>query len=893
MFVSDKARRLFSEAQTLSPDKREQFITNACADDEGLLSEVSSLLQASQSSGAYFGKLSRQISLASLADNDEPAQQGTMAGNWRLGECIGRGGMGSVYLAQRADDEFEKQAAVKLLPLGMDSDVARQRFARERQILARLVHDNIARLLDGGVTADGIPYFVMDFVDGLAIDDYCKGHGLSVRVRLKLILSVCDAVQYAHSNLVVHRDLKPGNVLVEKGGRVRLLDFGIARALEPGGDAGNTTHFTQRPVTPVFASPEMLRGDPVDVTTDVYSIGVMLYLLLTDHVPISFDGLGAADAMQRAATAIPPRADSINSSIDADLALVVAKALGKRPEDRYASVDRLAADLRNYLAGRPVVAKTPSRWYRAAKFARRNRLPLLFASLAGVALTGMAVVAVLQSNEAARQRDAAIVEQQRLHASNEFYSLLLEEMGDRPFTTVELLDRGRLLLERQFGFDRPFMGQILYDVSRNYAGLGENERQLELLKKAEALALEKNDRNLAASVSCRMANIYSGTDERLAGQYKEAGRARFSELANPSIEATLDCLRMYAREAERAGDFHASIAHLNRAKAALDEYPATAANLRGPLLDHLSFAHFRLQNYEEALEQLDDILHLLESSGRGNSRGYISVASNKAVVLESIGRFDESLATWEALVERLRSSGYGQRGTASVLSRYGRMLLRAGRLTEALAIHQEGAEAAETVNDEENLVANRLGLARIHLANKDYAATHRSLDQVEDYVQRADNSTSVLAGASKVLRIKAYRGEERYEQALDAVMNELDAIGYPAVMQATMLDSLLIEAAAIHQASGNFIEAEAFATVVIGQMEKRSVGDPLEHIDVARAYVHRAEIRHSLGRTASAIADLDVSIPVLKRVLGGDNRETRSAEELVASLRSSDGLTVP
>lgn len=875
---------LFAEARTLSPAQREKFITNACADDAQLFDEVSSLLKASEDSVTFFSKLADRISLSSLAENDESAHRGKMAGNWLLGDCIGRGGMGSVYLAERADDEFQKQAAVKLLPVGMDSDVARARFAQERQILARLVHENIARLLDGGVTDDGVPFFVMDYVDGKSIDDYCDENGLNAKARLRLMLDVCDAVQYAHRGLVVHRDLKPGNVLVEEGGRVRLLDFGVARVLEPSASPGQATHYTQRPVTPVFASPEMLRGDPVDVTTDVYSIGVMLYLLLTDHVPISYDGLGAADAMQRAATAIPARVDNIDPRLDADLAAIIAKALSKQPEERYSSVDRLASDLRSYLAGRPVSAKTPTRWYRLAKFAQRNRLPLAAASLAAVALLATATIALLQSNEAARQRDLAILEQQRLQASNEFYSLLLEEMGDRPFTTVELLDRGRSLLEQQFGLDRPFMGRILYDVSRNYARLEESEIQLQLLQQAETLARERGDSNLLAMASCRLAGVFARKDPDVARQYAVQGRAVYENLSAPRIEATLDCLRMYAKEAERGGDLDDALEHLLRARAALDRYPARAANLRGPLLNELSYIYFSKQDFAKSIEQLDEILTLLDASGRGNSLGYISAASNKAVVLGSAGRLDESLAAWEYLVQRLRTSGYGQRGAASVLARYGRTLASSGRMAESEAIHIEGIEAAEAVGDEENAAANQLGLTRVHLANKHYSSAHTSLDAAQAFLLRDERVDPVLVGTSKVLRIKAYRGEEKLQRALDAVNSELDAIGYPGVMQSLMLDSFLIEATAIHQVMGSFSVAEQFASVVIGRMEKRAVGDPLESIDVARAYVHRAEIRSSLGSVESAIADLELSLPLLVRVLGEDHRESNDAQALLASL---------
>lgn len=266
MPISERAEELFVKASELDPDTRIEFVTDACGGDRELLDEVRSLLAAANEAGNYFDRLSGKIGLTALADDNVPLPENAQFGQWRLGGLLGSGGMGSVYLAERADGQFEQRAALKVLPVGLGGAQGRERFLIERQILARLVHDNIARLLDGGVTDDGVPYFVMDYVDGVPIDDYCEAQSLSVDDRLWLVLDVADAVQYAHRNLVVHRDLKPGNVLVEDGGRVRLLDFGIAKVIEPDGSEANLTRVSQRPVTPGYASPEMLRGEPVDAT---------------------------------------------------------------------------------------------------------------------------------------------------------------------------------------------------------------------------------------------------------------------------------------------------------------------------------------------------------------------------------------------------------------------------------------------------------------------------------------------------------------------------------------------------------------------------------------------------------------------------------------------------
>ena len=282
--IRERAAQIFLEARTLDPETQARFVSNVCGADEELAREVNALLAASDDSDAYFGELAEKVGLGALADREESDLADTVIGPWRLRRRIGRGGMGAVYLAERADEQFEQQAALKLLPKSLDTDKARARFLIERQILARLVHDGIARLLDGGVTDDGSPYFVMDYVEGLPIDEFCAEQALSVDERLSLLLDIAEAVQFAHGNLVIHRDLKPSNVLVTDAHRVRLLDFGIAKILQPDGVDAALTQVTQRPATPAYASPEMLRGEPVDVTTDVYSIGVLMYVLLTGRV---------------------------------------------------------------------------------------------------------------------------------------------------------------------------------------------------------------------------------------------------------------------------------------------------------------------------------------------------------------------------------------------------------------------------------------------------------------------------------------------------------------------------------------------------------------------------------------------------------------------------------
>ncbi len=341
--------------------------------------------------------------LASSAPPEPVARLGQRLGNWTLVRPLGAGGMGEVFEARRADGQYEGRAAVKLLKRGMDSAAVLQRFALERQALARLNHPQIARLLDAGASAEGLPYFVMEYVDGRPIDQEVQG--LPLEARLGLFMQLADAVAHAHRNLLVHRDLKPGNVLVDGSGQVKLLDFGIAKALDPleGLDAGNTTVGGQRPYTPNYASPEQVRGEPVSTATDIYSLGVLLYQMLTGTRPTGRRATTVAEAARGVLEDEPTRPSRLSPSeavdpdwlrhrkrLEGDLDNILLKALEKQPALRYASVDALRADIAAHLSGHPVSARAASVGYVTAKWLGRHRAAALAAALGGLGLvTGL------------------------------------------------------------------------------------------------------------------------------------------------------------------------------------------------------------------------------------------------------------------------------------------------------------------------------------------------------------------------------------------------------------------------------------------------------------------------------------------------------------------------
>ncbi|MGH8188015.1 MAG: serine/threonine-protein kinase, partial [Steroidobacteraceae bacterium] len=379
-----RARMLFERAIELPESEREAFLTQECAGDARLRDELQSLLWAD---AAPAGVLDAPIE--SVTDALAEAANGALhrhglprsgvIGAWRIVSELGAGGMGLVYLAERADGAYEQRAALKIVRGGLFSGTLEQRFLRERQILARLQHPNIARLLDGGFTADGSPYLVMELVEGQPITEWAERHRAELDRRLRLFLQACEAVSFAHRQLVVHRDLKPSNILVDGRGHVRLLDFGIAQLLDENSGQGGLTRSDLMLLTPEFAAPEQIRGEPPTTATDVYGLGAVLYELLSGKKAFAFASSSIVDVL-RAIEQEPPLlggrkdlAPAVRRRLAGDLETIVRRAMSSEPDRRYPTVDALAADIGRYLDGRPVLARGDGLGYRLVKYARRHR----------------------------------------------------------------------------------------------------------------------------------------------------------------------------------------------------------------------------------------------------------------------------------------------------------------------------------------------------------------------------------------------------------------------------------------------------------------------------------------------------------------------------------------
>jgi eukaryotic-like serine/threonine-protein kinase len=435
-----QVKDILATALELPPGERLAYLDRSCASDHSLRGEVNRLLQDEhQVDPQFLGSTALGVLAAAVLPEQRNPCIGRLIGAYRIVQQIGTGGMGEVYRAVREDDEYLKPVALKIIRAGQDSGFVISRFRNERQILSTLDHPNIARWMDGGTTEEGLPYLVMELIEGQPITDYCDQHRLSITERLRLFSQVCGAVQNAHQHLIIHRDIKPGNILVTPAGTPKLLDFGIAKILnlDSPPNVADATLTTFRALTPRYASPEQIKGEPMTTETDVYSLGMVLYELLTGSVPYRL-ATGSPEEMAEAVCRNEPRKPSLavlpaasngddpdaarhreiarargssperlHKRLIGDLDTVLLKALRKEPSRRYASVDRLAEDLRRHLENVPVLARNDTLWYRASKFVARHRAAVAVSALVTLAMVSALTLAVHEARVAELQRARA------------------------------------------------------------------------------------------------------------------------------------------------------------------------------------------------------------------------------------------------------------------------------------------------------------------------------------------------------------------------------------------------------------------------------------------------------------------------------------------------------
>jgi eukaryotic-like serine/threonine-protein kinase len=468
-------------------EQRTKLIVDLCQDDVDLRREVESLLE--------FRDKSTALDKPAFAHLPPPSSSGELGSGQRLGvyriiSLIGEGGMGEVYLAD--DTSLGRKVAIKLLKFGLGTSNIIRHFHHEERILAGLTHPNIAQLYGGDVTAAGLPYFVMEFVEGKRLDDYGRENNMSILARLELFRKICAAVSYAHQRLVVHRDLKPANIRVTPDAEPKLLDFGIAKLLDPETSAVEATMTFASVMTPEYASPEQVRGENITTASDVYSLGVILYELLTGAKPYKIDNR-TPSAVARAITEQEPAKSKI---LRGDLDNIVMKALRKEPERRYASVAQLSDDVRRYLEGRTVVARRDTLAYRASKFVRRNKISVAAAALILLAVVAGSIVSLWQANNARRQRDVAEREKLKAQRINTFLQDMLgaarPDAKGYDVKVVDVLSEASRRARSEAAVQPDIIADVLLTLGCTYIAIGQYAPAVDDLRAARDASLKAN-----------------------------------------------------------------------------------------------------------------------------------------------------------------------------------------------------------------------------------------------------------------------------------------------------------------------------------------------------------------------------------------------------------------
>lgn len=864
---------LLDHALELADGERQLWLDALRAESPALAAELASLL-----SGEIVAD--RRGFLSSPLD---VKLEGLELGAYTVVRPLGHGGMGSVWLARRTDGRFEGFAAVKLLNLALLSPTGQARFRREGSVLARLAHPGIARLLDAGVSPSGQPYLVLEHIDGKHIDVYAEEHALSLEQRIRLFLLVLAAVGHAHANLIVHRDLKPSNILVAKDGVPKLLDFGIAKLLDTEGSGERTALTVEggRALTPEFAAPEQVRGDAITTATDVYALGVLLYVLLSGRHPTA-EACHTPAEMARALLEVEPARLGLG-----DLDTVLGKALRRDPRERYQTVGAFADDLERYLEHEPVSAKRDSLGYRARKFVRRHRAGVTAAAATIVALLGATTFSVEQMREARRQRDAAVEATRRADEEAEFQSLLVSQVGDKPITMREILDRGRRALEHQYAGDPRFLSTILVQLASRYADLGDHTTRGALLARAESLAIATHDTDELIAVHCNMVD-----NLRLQGRYDAAWREMGSietmlrDNRNPSTEVT--CLQALADLESESGSIRPGVrrgvAAMRRAIAIRDSLGETKDLSYVGLSSSLAWALEGDRKYREALVQLRRGISLLDSSGRGETIRRSVLEHDMASLLTDLGETAEGERLLHDVLERISAIDPSGNIPQQPLIHYAHAALFDGRADSAAKYFAMLDRQATRDHDAYWQGRAEFGLAEAQLRLGELARARRTAAHFRQVVpgQSIESTDDELTDARALdARIALAAGETATASAL--ARQVLQANGYFEGHLRARYHSTLILAAETALTLGRPADALRFAR----DASRASTRDPLS--SVRSAYVGEArlvEARALLARgdTSAARASAERALVALRFGAGEAHPRTRAAEKLVAAL---------
>lgn len=867
------------QALELEAGERERWIEQLTVGEPDIAGWVRELLTQTDTLGGV-GFLDQPL-LERLPLDDgvlgERSMVGRRVGAYTIERLLDRGGMGEVWLASRSDGHFEGRCAIKLLDGSISHPRVAERFRREGQLLARLAHPNIARLLDAGTTEEGRQYLALEYVDGERIDHHCRTHDLSVQACVRLFLSVVSAVAHAHAKLIVHRDLKPSNVLVTRDAQVKLLDFGIAKLLSADSTHNDAarTRLEELALTPEYAAPEQLLGDLPSTATDVYQLGMLLYVLLTGRHPLPSSS-SRAERVEAALHHRIPRASEfaapgMHKALRGDLDAILAKALRKDPNERYATAAALLEDLLRYLNHEPVSARRGAALYGARKFVGRHRLAVAVVGVALVGLCSALVFAVQQASQSSAQRDRAQLQANRAQAQIHFMSLMMSAIGEprRPISPEEMLDNGVKLLETQYADNPSFAVRELIHISGRYVYWNNHQREYDVLTKAESIAARSSNPLDLARVECNLSatELALGRVER-AQQRLVQGRMALAAAREPEIADEADCLNAAASISRAQGDVRAAVRDFRTAATLFEEHGATENVRYAVLLDSLS-EMYRLEDDYKGSYQLSHRARLTkEQNGFGRTLGWAQTVHDEAVALQALGEVRAALEQEALLVqleEQLRPSD-GIPADRSVA--YAELLLRVDDESQALqwfdrALHASQSASPATIARAQAGRAHALlklrqldaAAAQLKIAAQAIGGDPRAFPQ--PYVQTTLAQVELMLATGDVAQARAL-GSALVVQCRDPKLGLMPYLGV-ALLGASR--------AALHGPSEN---AEALAQEAL-QLTRARARDAQLSADVGEASLVLAQARLARRDWTGALAMGQQASHIIARALGPEH----------------------
>ncbi len=842
----------YDQAMSLSGEQREAFLAALKDTNPAIADEVTRLVNNTEVDDAIL-KAPIADSAGKLSDETEDPWLGRELGAYRIQERIAVGGMGAVFLAERADQQFEQRVAIKITAAQLVTDDAIERFKVERQLLASLQHPYIAQLLDGGTTQEGLPYLVMEYVDGMPIDRHCDAQSLSIRDRLALFSKAAQAVDYAHRNLVVHRDIKPSNILVTEDGTPKLLDFGIAKLLEPSSPyaRGDRTQHGRRVLTVEYASPEQVRAERVTTATDVYSLGVLLYQLLTGRSPYNFsdDSVKSVedqildtlpDKPSRRVTTAIDSADQISRTrattshrlrrrLAGDLDNIVMMALRKEPDRRYRSAGAMVDDIDRYLKQRPVEARVDSWHYRTRKFLRRNALATGFAAAVFLFAVVFAITTAQQNQRILAERDTA--NQVADFLIDTLEAAAPEDVQGETVTAEQVLDNSRNRIVEELG-DQPIVqARLMQVMGSSYVSLGLFEPAIELYEGALALGQQGHLSDLnVAQVATRLGDARSTM-----GQFDAAGEAfalaqgiyeRTGELELP---AYAQHLVLYGYYQHNSGEWSEGLGKLIQSTEISKNFESDPDGV-----------------YTDTLHNIGT-LYLLEGNPEQAQR-YLSMALETGHPKWAEGRKERAIT--------------------------------AGLLARVLNLRGRAAEARPHIEQTIRILENVYGAEHYYLApaNGDYAFTLAALgefDAAESALNKALNINIAHYGAehynvavtlSSLARVKAQRGD--FDTALNFAEESLrikrisrDA-NHPGMVPTHLRIGVIARSTGDYQKSIDHLSSAL-------RIDVTSRGE--QHLRVAEILIERARTHAAMGSVLDTRTDTDRALPIMQAT-GGPER---------------------